>query len=42
MAYYRNKLDHLYGDLVNDFNESDELHKVLELIDELQNQIDEL
>jgi len=39
---FRDKLDEVYGELLNEFKESDKLIEILELIDQLQNQIEEL
>ena len=39
---YRNKLDDIYSSLLNEFQDSDNRQKVLDLIDELQNYIDDL
>ena len=39
---FRDKLDEVYSELLNDFKESDKLIEILELIDQLQNEIEEL
>ena len=39
---YRDKLDDIYSELINEFKDNDDRMNVLELIDELQNRIDDL
>jgi len=39
---YRNELDNVYSELVNQFKDNNERMNVLELIDELQNKIENL
>ncbi len=39
---YRNKLDDIYSELINQFDDNDDRMNVLELIDELQNRIEDL
>tara|TARA_R110000744_G_scaffold122155_1_gene227107 strand:+ start:2568 stop:2705 length:138 start_codon:yes stop_codon:yes gene_type:complete len=39
---YRDKLDDIYSELINEFKDNDDRMNVLELIDELQNRIYDL
>ena len=39
---YRDKLDDVYSELINQFEDNDDRMNVLELIDELQNRIEDL
>jgi len=39
---YRNELDNIYSELVNQFKDNNERNNVLGLIDELQNEIENL
>jgi len=39
---YRNKLDDIYSELINQFDDNDDIMNVLKLIDELQNRIEYL
>ena len=39
---YRNKLDNIYSELINQFKDNENRMTVFELIDELQNRIEDL
>jgi len=39
---YTDKLDDIYSELINQFEDNDDRMNVLELIDELQNRIEDL
>jgi len=39
---YRDKLDDIYSELIDQFEDNDDRMNVLELIDELQNRIEDL